>query len=339
MQKKIVVLGAGSWGTALAIHLARHNPSVTLWGRNADKMQAMQTAGCNTYYLPETPFPSNLSLAQSLEEALENAHSIVFATPSHAVSPLLSDIKNIMPSLPKAVLMASKGWMVDAQDEPIYWQDLIQATFEDATSVSIISGPSFAKELAAGLPTAMVIANSKTRQLHYWVTCFHHDNLRIYQGTDVQGVQIGSTLKNPFAVAAGIVDGLNLGANAHAALVTRSFAEMMRLGGRLGARIETFTGLAGIGDLMLTANSDLSRNRRLGLALGRGMSLAEAQKTIGQVVESVGNIQSILTIAAHHGIPMPIIGAIHKVLSGKCTPHEAMQRLLKRASTEEHLKK
>jgi len=330
MMKKstIAILGAGSWGTAVAIHLAQIGNRVMLWGHHSQHIHDMVKAGKNERYLPDAPFPPTLIPTANLDDCLEKSAQVIVAVPSHAFAELLSKLKK--PSSGLAWL--TKG--IDPDSHQLLSQ-LVAAKWGDSYPVGIIAGPSFAREVAQFLPTALTLAGNDQAYLETLRAIFHHDNLRVYLTDDMAGVQLCGAVKNVLAIACGISDGLNYGANAKAALITRGLAEMSRLGITLGARQETFMGLAGVGDLVLTCTDNQSRNRRFGLLLGQGISLTEAEKQIGQVVEGKYNAAQVCALAAGFHVEMPICNVVNALLHNDITAEQAVENLMSRPPREE----
>ncbi len=321
----IAVLGAGSWGTALAIQAARNGHTVRLWGRDPAQMAAMAGARCNLRYIPDVPFPDGLSAMGDLEETVEGADAVLVAVPSYGFRATLEQIAPaIGPKTP--VFWASKGL------EPGTRKLLHEVAAESvgARPLGVVSGPTFAAEVAKGLPTAVTVASDDPLAAADFAACLHCNTFRTYTSGDVIGVELGGATKNVLAIAAGIADGLGFGANTRAALITRGLAELMRLGVRVGGQPETFMGLAGLGDLVLTCTDDQSRNRRLGLALGRGQPVAGAMAAIGQAVEGVKTAPEILALAQTYDIDMPITEQVCRVLTGEVAPQAAVEALLSR---------
>src|ERR1700743_2564766 len=276
------VLGAGSWGTALACLLARHNVQTTLWGRDAGAIASMTQSRRNARYLSDLELPASLALTGDLEAAVSSASVLLIVTPSHAFAELL---RNIAPRLKTGtgVSWATKGF------DPAsgrFLHELVAEKFPESPA-AIVTGPSFAREVAQGLPTAVTVHSHSDAFAKQMANLLHSTRFRAYTGSDMIGAELGGAMKNVLALATGVADGMHLGLNARAGMITRGLNEMLRLGAAIGARAETLMGLAGLGDLVLTCTGDLSRNRRLGLALGRGVSLDDAVREIGQVVESV----------------------------------------------------
>lgn len=324
-SERVAVLGAGSWGTALAIHLARKGHQVGLWGRDAEAMASMNATRRNRRYLPAAPFPASLEATSDLSGLLARSGRVLLVVPSGAFGEIL---RLIAPHLGSAGLVwATKGmdlatgrWLHELADE-VLGPDVPWA---------VASGPSFAAELARGLPTALTLASRDPQfalDVRDWIG---GGTLRVYNSDDVVGVQVGGAFKNVLAIAAGVSDGLGFGANARAALITRGLAEMMRLGCAAGARQETLMGLSGLGDLVLTCTDDQSRNRRLGLALGRGQDLDRAMQDIGQAIEGVHTAKVALARAAALGVEMPICTEVHRVLFDGVSPSQAVRQLLGR---------
>lgn len=325
MNADIAVIGAGSWGTALAIHLARNNQVVHLWGKEPNQMQAMQIARCNEYYLPDIKFPEKLQPKIKLLDALQNVSDILIVVPSHAFRSTLQEIKPFITKQTR-IVWATKG--VDPASHHLLHE--VAKEILNEIPVAVISGPNFAKEVANNSPTATTIASQDKNFLKDLVTRFHSKNFRVYTSDDVAGVELGGAMKNVLAIAVGIVDGLNLGANARAALITRGLAEVMRLGAALGGKQETFTGLSGVGDLVLSCTDNQSRNRRFGLALGAGKSREIAENEIGQVVEGVRTAKEIFHLAKHHKVEIPICEQVYRLIYENISPQEAMNNLLSR---------
>lgn len=327
-QRCIAILGAGSWGTAVAIHLAQVGHRVLLWGHRPKHVALMQEQRANHQYLPDIAFPETLLPCDDLNQCLISADYIVIAVPSHAFAALLPKIT----IRPKGLAWLTKG--IDPQSNQLL-STLVAQHFGSSLPVAMISGPSFAKEVARFLPTALTIAGNNTdyqKELHRLV---HHANVRAYLTDDLIGVQLCGTVKNILAIACGISDGLGYGANAKAALITRGLAEMSRLGLSLGARQETFLGLAGVGDLVLTCTDDQSRNRRFGLLLGKNIEIPVAEEQIGQVVEGKYNATQVCMIAQQQHIEMPICEHINALLKNKITAQQVVSQLMKRPAKEE----
>ncbi len=327
-KNTIALLGAGSWGTAIALHLAQTGQRILLWGHNPGHVARMQQEKANHRYLPDCAFPPNLIPIDDLEYCIEQADELIIAVPSHAFAALLPRIQAPI----KGISWLTKG--VDPTTHQLLHQ-LVAERFGIQTPVAIISGPSFAKEVARFLPTALTVAsNDETYQkrMHYLL---HHHNMRVYLSDDLIGIQLSGAVKNVLAIACGISDGLGFGANAKAALITRGLAEMSRLGLSFGAKQETFLGLAGVGDLVLTCTDNQSRNRRFGLLLGQNISIEDAEQQIGQVVEGKHNAAQICALADEHGIEMPICEQVNALLNNTITPQEVVMQLMTRPAKEE----
>ncbi|MBS0358045.1 MAG: NAD(P)-dependent glycerol-3-phosphate dehydrogenase, partial [Proteobacteria bacterium] len=322
----ITVIGSGSWGTALAICLASNRQSVCMWGNESQEIEDMAKQRCNARYLPGIAFPDSLSVQIDLAESLKGVRDVVIAVPSHVFRLVLKQMRPNL-SLDARLLIATKGVEVETG---LLMSQIAEQEMGHASSIAIISGPSFAKEVACGLPTAVVVASQDKALGSIWSHYFHSKYFRVYQSTDLIGVQLCSAVKNVLAIAVGISDGLQLGANARCALITRGLAEMTRLGLALGAQSETFMGLAGLGDLVLTTTDDQSRNRRMGLALGKNYSVEEATKQIGQVVEGIHNAISVYELAKKQNIEMPIVEQVYRVVRGEISSKDAAEVLLSR---------
>lgn len=323
----IVVLGSGSWGTALATVLARNSPNdIWMWGREEAVIAEISTQHTNNTYLPGIVLPQNIKGTTDLKLALSKARDILIAIPSKAFPEVLSTLKPLLKP-EQRIVWATKGL------EPGRGRFLDQVLIEQLGPqqvFAILSGPSFAAEVARNLPTAVTIASKDQQFSQDLLDAFHAENFRVYLSTDIIGVQVGGVIKNILAVASGVCDGLGFGANARAALITRGVAEMLRFGKVLGAQTETLLGLAGIGDVILTCTDDQSRNRRFGLAIAKGSDIKVAQEQIGQIVEAAHNTAEVCKIAAQHKIEMPIAEQVHKVLTGEVTPKQAVSNLLTR---------
>lgn len=326
----ITVLGAGSWGTALAIHLANNQQTVNLWGHDVAQMQAMQTTRRNQKYLPDNIFPEQLHIKVELADTLKEVSDILIVVPSHAFRAMLQQMKPFIHSASR-IVWATKGLDPDKHQ---LLHELVKEVLGDVPT-AILSGPNFAKEIANALPAATTIATTDKNFATDLVQRFHSKSFRIYTSTDVIGVELGSAMKNVLAIAVGISDGLGLGANARAALITRGLAEMMRLGLALGGKSETFMGLSGVGDLILTCTDNQSRNRRMGVALGSGQSRTVAEQTIGQVVEGIRTAKEIYYLAKQVQVEVPICEQVYRVIYENISPQEAVHNLLSREPKQE----
>jgi glycerol-3-phosphate dehydrogenase (NAD(P)+) len=324
---RISVLGAGAWGTALAAAAsARHE--VMLWGRDAAQVEAMQRQRCNRRYLPGVSLPARLRLGADHEQAVAHAAGglVVIATPMSALRERLSALPAVGPAL-----WLCKGF---EQGSGALGQEIAREVRPTA-ACGVLSGPSFAQEVAAGQPTALVAASTDAALAERAVQAFHGESLRVYSSADPIGVEVGGAMKNVIAIAAGIADGLSLGLNARATLITRGLAEMTRFGTALGARAETFMGLSGLGDLVLTATGDLSRNRQVGLALARGEPLTQILTRLGHVAEGALSAATALARADSLGVELPITSAVVAVLEGRHGPAHALRQLMQRESRGE----
>lgn len=327
----VAVLGAGSWGTALAILLARNGIATRLWDRDAEHTGHLQQQRCNQHYLPGIEFPAELEAVADLRRALDAASVVLVAVPSSGFRQVLQQVREQAGSSFNLV-WASKGLEPDSGK---FLHQVVAEELPDCIAAAVLSGPSFAMEVARGLPTAVTIASQNTDFAVSAVQLFHCDRFRAYSSDDVVGVELGGSIKNVLAIAAGISDGLGYGANARAALITRGLAEIMRLGTHLGGQRETFMGLAGVGDLVLTCTDDQSRNRRLGLALGRGIELQQAVSDIGQAVEGLHTARVLDALAIKNHIDMPITRQVKRILYDGEEPATAVQALLTREARPE----
>lgn len=342
---KIIVLGAGAWGTALAISAAQHpaGHAVTLWARDGNQAAAMRAARQNARYLPGIPFPPALAVADGDPAVVlaAGADLVIVATPMAALREILQALRGC----PAPVAWLCKGFEASGGgtgDHPCapaagLLGHEVQAQVAPALAAGVFSGPSFAQEVALGQPTALVAASRHARVRDALVAAFHSPSVRVYANEDIVGVEVGGAVKNVLAIATGLCDGLALGLNARAALITRGLAEMTRLGLALGARPETFMGLSGLGDLVLTATGDLSRNRRVGLLLAQGKSLAQAVDSLGHVAEGVYSARTVAQRAQALGVDMPITESVVALLDGTIEPAAAVARLMGRGPGSELL--
>ena len=321
------VLGAGSWGTALAILLARHGQEVRLWGHLRAEIETLQRDQANEHYLPGIPFPTGLRCSAELEAVLDGAGIILVVVPSHAFATVLEAVKPLL-RRGQRIAWATKGLETGSGR---FLHEVFAATLGSAMAPALLSGPTFAREVALGLPTAVTVASPDAAFAEDLAQLLSGPDFRAYTSSDVPGAELGGAVKNVMAIAAGISDGLGFGANSRAALITRGLHEIMRLGETLGGQRETFMGLAGVGDLVLTCTDDQSRNRRLGLALGRGEHRDQAIKTIGQAVEGVHTAREVVELARRHGVEMPISEQVCRVLFEDHDPHQAVHELLGRS--------
>jgi glycerol-3-phosphate dehydrogenase (NAD(P)+) len=327
----IAVLGAGSWGTALAAVLARNGMPTTLWGRDAGAVAQMAATRRNTRYLPDLELPSTLTMTADLASAVRGANVVLIVTPSHAFAELLDRVA------PHFQPGAGLAWATKGFDPATgrFLHELVAERLPGAPA-AIVTGPSFAREVAQGLPTAVTVHSATPAFAQQVAQLLHSTLFRAYTGSDMIGAELGGAMKNVLAVATGVADGMRLGLNARAGLITRGLNEMLRLGAAIGARPETLMGLAGLGDLVLTCTGDLSRNRRLGIALGRGVPLRQAVAEIGQVVESVETADTIMRHAKSHGLDLPIAHGVQRVLREEITPAEGLRQLLAREQKAEY---
>lgn len=320
------VIGAGSWGTALAMLLARNGAQVRLWGHLPDEMRKLVQDHENRAFLPGIPFPPLLTPTVELAATLKDADEVLIAVPSHAFAGVLSTVTPLLADA-TGICWATKG--LEPESGRLL-HEVAEEILGPARPTAVISGPSFAKEVAAGLPTAVTVASASESFAERIAGYLHSDCFRAYTSSDVIGLEIGGAAKNVMAIGAGISDGLAFGANARAALITRGLTEIMRLGLALGGKMETFIGLGGMGDLVLTCTDDQSRNRRMGLALARGLTIDQAKQEIGQEVEGVMATQEIYHKACALGVEMPITEQIQQVLYQGLDPRTAVQTLLER---------
>ncbi len=330
--EKIAVLGAGSWGTALASLLARHGHPTVLWGRDAAVIEAIDQRQDNPRYLPGIVLPDSLRATTDMARAVADAAWILVVVPSHAFAETVRALAPLRPAA-AGVAWATKGFEPGSGR---FLHEVAREVLGADVPLAVVTGPSFAKEVTLGLPTAVTVHGDEPDFAQQVADAMHGPAFRAYTGDDMVGAELGGAMKNVLAVATGVADGMQLGLNARAGLITRGLNEMLRLAAAIGAKPETLMGLAGLGDLVLTSTGDLSRNRRLGLALGRGQSLSDAVREIGQVVESVQTADEVMRQAARHDIELPISQAVRSVLHGELSPAEALQQLLAREQKPEY---
>lgn len=323
----VAVLGLGSWGTALALLLARNGHTVRLWGHDPQEVAPLCRDRENRRYLPGIAFPPGLTISADLAETLADSGLVMVVVPSCAYRATLERLRPYLHASGTGLAWATKGL---EQGSGRFLHQVTADVLGEQWPAAAISGPSFAREVALGLPTAVTVAARDANHSHRVATLLHGSNLRAYTSTDVIGVELGGAIKNVLAIAAGIADGLGFGANTRAALITRGLAEMVRLGTAVGGQRETFMGLAGIGDLVLTCTDDQSRNRRFGLAIGRGETAETAFAAIGQVVEGAATAQEAMRLARQHRVEMPITEQVDRVLHDGQDPRRAVEMLLAR---------
>ena len=324
--QSIAVYGAGSWGTALALQLARNGLDVLLWDFNPAHVEALKRQRENTHYLPGIPFPDNLRCDSDLATVAASSDFHLIVVPSHGFRSLLQNLAPLL-TAQDAVIWATKGLELDTGK---LLHQVLEEALPQCAAYGVVSGPTFAGEVARGLPTAMTVAANQPALAQAMAAAFQAANYRAYISNDVVGVELGGALKNVLAIAAGISDGLGFGANARVAIVTRGLAEIMRLGVKLGAQPETLMGLSGVGDLVLTCTDNQSRNRRLGLALGQGKDRDAAIAEIGQAVEGAKSALSIGKLAERTGVEMPICQQVYRILYEQLPPRQAVDELLSR---------
>ncbi|MFD2631197.1 NAD(P)H-dependent glycerol-3-phosphate dehydrogenase [Idiomarina piscisalsi] len=324
---QVTILGAGSYGTALAICFARKGIPTMLWGRDSEKVALMASARENAAYLPGCPFPESLQVTDDLELALKDVDNVVVVVPSHSFSSMLKQAKPLLKENAR-VAWATKGLEPDT-GRLLY--EVAEEILADKHPLAVLSGPTFAIEMAKGLPTAISMSSTDQTFVDELSDMLHCDrSFRVYTNNDFIGVQLGGVVKNVIAIGAGMADGIGFGANARTALITRGLAELTRLGLKLGAKSDTFTGMAGLGDLILTCTDNQSRNRRFGLALGEGKSVEQALKDIGQSVEGYRNTKEVVALASRNDVEMPIAEQIYAVLYEGKEPQQAAIDLLSR---------
>lgn len=330
---KIIVIGAGAWGTALAMSASQNPQSpheVALWARDPAQAADMQAQRVNARYLPGLPLPPGLRIvdgpADGLAALVQGQDLVVIATPMAGLRGVLQQIRDVR----QPVAWLCKGFEPADHSVAGLMAHEIQAQVAPAMLAGALSGPSFAQEVARGQPTALVAASRHEGVRERLVQAFHSPSVRVYANDDIVGVEVGGAVKNVLAIATGLCDGLNLGLNARAALITRGLAEMTRLGLALGARTETFMGLSGLGDLVLTATGDLSRNRKVGLLLAQGQTLAQAVASLGHVAEGVYSARTVVQRAHSLGVEMPIAQAVVALLDGRLQPTQAVAALMGR---------
>ncbi len=326
-DQPVAVLGAGSWGTALALQFARGGREIRLWGRDAGQLAAIDADGVNNRYLPNAQFPDNLRVEADLGACLDGVRDILISVPSHGLRETLIKVQPLLDSSAR-ICWATKGFELSTGKLP---HQVAGEILGDDRPMAVLSGPTFAKEVGEGLPTAMTVAASDAEFADDLAAALSGDSFRAYTSGDMIGVEVGGAVKNVLAIGAGISDGLGFGANTRIALINRGLVEMTRLGVALGASQDTFMGLAGMGDLVLTCTDNLSRNRRMGLALAGGKSIEEAQEEIQQVVEGVLAAKAVKQVADRMSVEMPICQEIYKILYDGVPPREAVGALMGRA--------
>jgi glycerol-3-phosphate dehydrogenase (NAD(P)+) len=328
----ITIVGAGAWGTALAISLAA-NHRVTLWARNAAQIEAMQITRYNQHYLPDILLPADLRLSPDFSAALAAAELVIIAVPTSALRPILHQLVQLSRRpfdklrTGFSVVWLCKGFEAETAKLP---HQVVAEVLPEGSRYGVLSGPSFAQEVARGFPTALTLASADQEFARSTAQALHHAYLRIYASNDMVGVEVGGAVKNVMAIAAGICDGMGLGHNARAALLTRGLAEITRLGLKLGGRSETLSGLSGLGDLILTCTGDLSRNRQVGLLLVQQHDLPEILRRLGHVAEGVYTVREVHHLAQRLGVAMPICEAVYRVLYEHVPAAEMVATLLNR---------
>lgn len=323
--QSIAVIGAGSWGTALALLLASNGHDVRLWSHDPEQVRRLLADRCNKAFLPNSPFPDNVSVTGSQRDAVDQATLVLIVVPSQAFRQVLQSLRNIVVDT-TPIAWGTKGI---EQETGLLLHQVARQELPNHP-LAVISGPTFATEVAEGLPGAVTVAAEDLRLAEGISKLLRNYHFRVYTTADMVGVELGGALKNVLAVATGVADGLGYGANTRAALITRGLAEMLRLGMAMGGQLETFMGLAGVGDLVLTCTDDQSRNRRFGLALGYGKTVAEALTEIGQTVEGMTTAKIAYRLALDKGIDMPIATQVYQLIYENISTNQAVDALLDR---------
>jgi len=332
LARTVAILGAGGWGSALAVHLARAGHDARLWARDTTLAADMQARRANAVYLPDIVFPARLRVAADLEEALRGADFVVSAVPSHGTRQILRRVAPLLRG-GMTVVSATKGL---EQDTLLRMSQVVEQELDHRVRIAVLSGPSFAAEVARRLPTAVSVASRETAVVEQVQADFRAPYFRLYGTCDIVGVEIGGALKNVIAIAAGVAEGLSLGHNALAGLITRGLAEITRLACAEGAQRETLAGLSGLGDLVLTCTGSLSRNRHVGVELARGRSLHEVLSSMKMVAEGVRTTEAALALGARHGVELPIAAQVAELLAGRKDARVALEELMLRPQRAEN---
>ena len=327
-MKKIAIIGSGSWGVALAVHLAKLGNEIKIWAYLEEERDLINNER-KCKYLKDITIPENIKCSTSFKETIENTDFIIHVTPSKNTRETVKQYKQYVTNQP--IIICSKGF---EKDTLLTLDEVIQDEMPNA-KIAVLSGPSHAEEVSIEVPTALVVASKYDFILKLVQDNFINSKMRIYTSRDVKGVELGGALKNIIAFCAGVTSGLGLGDNTMAALITRGLAELSRLGVELGGQKETFYGLSGLGDLIVTCLSEHSRNRRAGKLIGQGKSLEETKKEVGMTIESIDNIEVAYQLGKIHNVEMPIVNAVYEVLSGNLKPEDAVNKLMNRASKVE----
>ena len=322
-MKNIAIIGSGSWGVALAIHMAKLGHNIKIWSFLQEEADLINNEK-KCKFLPEVRIPENIIATQSFEECVREADYIFHVTPSKVVRNTVKQYKNFVKNQP--IIMCSKGF----ETETLNTLDEIVSEELPNNPIAVFSGPSHAEEVSREVPTAMVLASKNNKLLSELQEMLMNENMRIYLSNDVKGVELGGALKNIIAFCAGILVGMELGDNSFAALLTRGLTEIARLGNALGGKTETFYGLSGLGDLIVTCSSKFSRNRKAGILIGEGKTIEETRKEVGMTIESIDNIEVAYKLGKMYGIDMPIVNIVYDVLYNQLDPREGIKKLMTR---------
>ena len=322
-MKNIAIIGSGSWGVALGIHMAKLGHNIKIWSFAKEEVDLINNER-KCKFLPEITIPENIECTQSFEECIKGSDYIFHVTPSQVVRSTVKQYKEFVENQP--IIMCSKGF----EKETLYTLNEIVEEELPGNKIAIFSGPSHAEEVSRGVPTAMVLASKNNRLLNELQNMLMNENMRIYLSNDVKGVELGGALKNIIAFCAGILVGMELGDNSFAALLTRGLTEIARLGVALGGKAETFYGLSGLGDLVVTCSSKFSRNRKAGMLIGEGKTIEETRREVGMTIESIDNIEVAYKLGKMYGIDMPIVDVVYDVLYNGLQPHEGVKKLMVR---------
>jgi len=322
-MKNIAIIGSGSWGVALAIHMAKLGHNIKIWSFAKEEADLINNER-KCKFLPDVVIPNNIECTQSFEECVKGSDYIFHVTPSKVVRNTVKQYKKFVDKQP--IIMCSKGFEMESLST---LDEILTEEFPN-NQLAVFSGPSHAEEVSKEVPTAMVLASKNNKLLSQLQELLMNENMRIYLSNDVKGVELGGALKNIIAFCAGVLVGMNLGDNSFAALLTRGLTEIARLGTALGGKTETFYGLSGLGDLIVTCSSQFSRNRKAGMLIGEGKSIEETRKEVGMTIESIDNIEVAYKLGKMYGIDMPIVNSVYDVLYNGLQPREGVKKLMMR---------